>query len=442
MTSGLGSGRGRLARYLLADLDMNLRRILVAAFIGLLVGGSLMALPAAAQTAPAKPIEIESPETAVPDANPPAEPEPEKEPPEPEKEPRTVNLIIQGTDPDRWNLDLGGGWNDNDGLYGRVALSTTNLFGRGEVLGVKIELGDERELYEIEYRRPFLFGRRQSLGLRLFQDTTQRPVAGGAEFDQQRAGGVVSYGRRFGAAHSFDLDLRLADIEQTESALGPDGQSMTRQASYVYSSIRPSWVYDRLDHRFSPFRGLRLAGSLEVAGGALGGDSGLVKPIVGLTWFQPISGRPLRSTFSLRTRFGWLTETGGEVFPQQRFFLGGEDSVRGFLRNSIAAIADDGSLARDSEGFPIGGDKLAQINLEAHLLLGGPFRLVLFADAGSVTSEGQSFDFDRARKSAGAELRLTFKKMPLPLRLVYAHNLDPLPEDRFKNFSFSFGLSF
>ncbi|MEM7583382.1 MAG: BamA/TamA family outer membrane protein [Acidobacteriota bacterium] len=413
-------------------MTMRWTHAILCAALTLTPAGSALAVSSTGDQA----AEPEPPEATDSATEPPSEPE------EPPEEPRTVNLIIQGSDPDPWNLDVGGGWNDLDGLYGRIALSTNNLLGRGELLGLKLELGDERELYEVEYRRPFLFGRRQYLGLRLFRDATQRPVAGGADFEQERAGGILSYGRRFGAHHSFDLDLRIADVDQNELAIGPDDQELTRQASYVHAALRPSWVYDRLDSRASPFRGLRLAGTLEWADQALGGDSGLLKPVLGATWFQPVTTGRLRSTLSLRARFGWLGKTSGEIFPQQRFFLGGEDSVRGFLRNSIAALEDDGSLARDDDGFPIGGDRLAQINLEYHLLLGGPFRLVLFADAGSVVAEGQSFDLDRARTSAGAELRLKLKKMPVPLRLIYAHNLDPLPEDRFKNFSFSFGLSF
>lgn len=374
--------------------------------------------------------------------SPPPETAAGEEPPEaePEEEPRTVNLIIQGEEPDRWNLDVGGGWNEDDGLYGRLALATTNFLGRGEILGVKLELGDKHELYELEYRKPFLFGRRQFLGVRLFEDATDRTVAD-TDFGRRRSGVTLGWGRRFGAHHSVELEYRFADVDETE-AIVLDESTILRQASYASSSIRPRWVFSTLDSRFEPFEGLRLAGSLELAGGVLGGDSELVEPVFGLTWFQPLTSRPLRSTLSVRTRLGWLEGDEGEVFSQQRFFLGGEASVRGFRRRSLAVLASDGTLARDDQGFPLGGERMAQLNLEYHLLFGKRFRLVLFADAGGVFSEGQGFDADLARTSAGTELRFSLPRLRVPLRLIYAHNLDPLPEDRFEDLSFSFGLSF
>ena len=405
----------------------------------------------AAADVPASDAEPESGQASGLSASSPDEAEPQDPAPEPEagsepeteKEPRTVNILIRGEESDRWHLDLGGGWNEDAGLYARVALATTNFLGRGEIFGVKAEVGDDHELFEVEYEIPFFFGHPQSFGVRLFHDRSDHPVASNTDFDRQRTGGVLTYGRRFGRFQSFKLAYQFADVNDTERTISADGEALQRRQIYVSSSLTPRWVYDRLDNRLSPFRGLRMVGSVELSGGVLGGDSDLIKPVFSLTWFRPLSRWPRQSTLGVRTRLGWLQETGdGEPFAQQRFFSGGENQVRGFRRKSISAVGEDGLLALDEQGFPIGGDKLAQINLEYHLLLGGPFRLVLFADAGGVFTESQSVDFDQMRKSAGAELRLTFKKLRLPLRLIYAQNLDPLPEDRFDDFSLSFGLSF
>ena len=359
-----------------------------------------------------------------------------------EKQPRTVNLIIQGAEADKWNLDVGGGWNEGDGAYGRFAISSPNFLGRGEIFGLTIEAGPEHELYEVEYQRPFLFGRRQSLGIRLFHDYTEHPIAG-ADFSQRRSGGALTYGRRFRAHQRFDLEYRFADIDQRESSFGDNGEGLFRGVTYSSSSLRPAWVFDSLDSRLSPFEGLRIAAALEVAGGVLGGDTDLVKPTVALTWFQPLSRQRPRSTFSLRTRLGLIDARGdSRLSTQQYFFAGGEDSVRGFRRNSIAALNEDGTLAVDAFGLPQGGEQLAQLNLEYHLLLNKRFRLVVFADAGGVFAPDQSFDADLMRTSAGAELRINLPKLNLPLRLIYARNLDPLPEDNFRDFSFSVGVSF
>jgi outer membrane protein insertion porin family len=93
-------------------------------------------------------------------------------------------------------------------------------------------------------------------------------------------------------------------------------------------------------------------------------------------------------------------------------------------------------------GQSVGGEKYVQFNLEYHFLLGGPFRLLLFADAGNVYGEKQSFDLSNLRTTAGVELRVLLPVFGAPLRFIYARNLDPLPQDSFEDFQFSIGTSF
>ena len=88
------------------------------------------------------------------------------------------------------------------------------------------------------------------------------------------------------------------------------------------------------------------------------------------------------------------------------------------------------------------GDSFVQFNLEYHFLVGGPFRLLLFTDAGNVFGEGQPFDLSNLRTTAGAELRVLLPVFGAPLRFVYARNLDPRPQDDFEEFKFSIGTSF
>ena len=96
----------------------------------------------------------------------------------------------------------------------------------------------------------------------------------------------------------------------------------------------------------------------------------------------------------------------------------------------------------DEFGFPVGGDKFFQLNLEYHVLVGGPFRVLAFLDAGNVYGEGQSFDLGRFRATAGAELRIFVPVFGAPLRFIYSSNLEPLPDDRFESFQFSIGATF
>src|SRR4029077_2278565 len=132
------------------------------------------------------------------------------------------------------------------------------------------------------------------------------------------------------------------------------------------------------------------------------------------------------------------------ISPLDRFFLGGENSLRGFAFRSISVRNDDGTVRPEpiTGSTSVGGDKYAQLNLEYHFVLGGPFRVLLFTDAGNVYGDDQSFNLSKLRYSAGVELRVNVPVFGAPLRFIYAYNLDPKPGDRFEPFQFSIGTSF
>ena len=133
----------------------------------------------------------------------------------------------------------------------------------------------------------------------------------------------------------------------------------------------------------------------------------------------------------------------GQGIPAlERYFLGGEDSIRGHKRRSIYLRDAEGNPRRDPNGAVLGGGSFVHLNLEYHFLLGGPFRLLLFADAGNVFGEDQPFDLSDLRATAGVELRVLLPVFGAPLRFIYARNLDPRPQDDFEKFKFSIGTSF
>jgi len=218
---------------------------------------------------------------------------------------------------------------------------------------------------------------------------------------------------------------------------------LTQDCERDSSAIRPFYVYDSRDNRLEPTVGRRLSISLEYAGGALGGNTYYYRPEVAFSLFKPLTTVPLRTVAALNVEVGMIKPfEGRELYPFDRFLLGGERSLRGFRYRQVWVRDERGNTVPDEFGFPQGGDKFFQANVEYHLLLSGPFRLVLFTDFGNVYSEDQSIDLARLRYSAGAELRIFVPVFGAPLRFIYAKNLDPLPDDRFESFQFSIGTSF
>ena len=121
----------------------------------------------------------------------------------------------------------------------------------------------------------------------------------------------------------------------------------------------------------------------------------------------------------------------------ERFFVGGEQSVRGFDAYSIGPKEVINGFAS-----VVGGYSYTVFNLEYIYKVNDPLRLVLFADAGQAYGYKESIDPGKLRYSTGAELRIFLPVFQFPLRFIYAYNVDPTPADEFETFQFSIGNTF
>lgn len=361
-----------------------------------------------------------------------------------DSEEKSVDLLVQGDEAERTELQFGGGWSEVDGFFGQFALRTTNFLGRGETVGVSVQSGRQRNYYDFEYNIPWFLDKPQNLGFRIFSQELDSRVLSDFDVEQRFAGASITYGRSLRNFQSFSVSYNFSDIDNTER-LFSDGQAdpLVREVMFKSSSIRPFWIYNTLDSRFEPTRGTRMSASVEVAGDFLGGDTSFVEPQFNFTKFFRATQGSLKSSFGIKMDLGYITSLDdSELFPQQRFFMGGDGNLRGFRRRSVVVREPDGTIRRDSVGFPLGGTKMLRFSAEYHLIVGGPFRIVLFGDAGGVFDDDQSIETDLLRYSAGAEIRIQVPLFPAPLRFIYAFNLEEKIDDQFDSFDFSLSTSF
>lgn len=373
-------------------------------------------------------------------------------------EQKKVNLVFKGDEADRTELQFGGGWSEFDGFFGQFAVNTKNFLGRGEQVGVSVQTGKLRDFFDVSYFIPWFLDRPQSIGIRAYDQSLQYDLGTSAErYLRDSKGAVLTYGRNFrlfqsasisynNSLYNDETQVLVAEPQPGQPPLPPGvkpGDIVTQTLKINNSSLRPAYAFDSRDNPFEPTRGKRLSLAVEYAGGFLGGDNQFLRPELSFSMFQPVSNYPTKTLVALNVEAGLIDPFGkNELSPLERFFLGGENSIRGHRFRSIFLRDDKGQPLRDSFNNVLGGDSYVQLNLEYHFLLGGPFRLLVFADAGNVFGTGQSFDLSNLRTTAGVELRVFLPVFGAPLRFIYAKNLDPLPQDNFEDFQFSIGTSF
>jgi outer membrane protein insertion porin family len=113
-----------------------------------------------------------------------------------------------------------------------------------------------------------------------------------------------------------------------------------------------------------------------------------------------------------------------ELFPavirdlpaSERFFAGGDTTVRGF---ALDRLGTEDTL--DSEGFPQGGNGLTVFNLEARAPYWKDLQFVWFIDAGNVFEHASDIRLRDARVSSGLGFRY---RSPIgPLRVDWGWKL-------------------
>jgi outer membrane protein insertion porin family len=87
-----------------------------------------------------------------------------------------------------------------------------------------------------------------------------------------------------------------------------------------------------------PTRGTRASASLQFAGGFLGGGVNQIQPQIDIAHFRP--GLKAKHVIGMHLLARYVTGFGGKVAPPfNRFFMGGENDVRGFQLYTVSPIA-------------------------------------------------------------------------------------------------------
>jgi translocation and assembly module TamA len=194
-------------------------------------------------------------------------------------------------------------------------------------------------------------------------------------------------------------------------------------------------LYDSRNDLFDPTSGLFASLDLSGSGNWLGSDFDFARAFGQVSDFRRITlaGRPLLWAQGVRLGVAQAFRD-QDVVPQERFFAGGEFSVRGYETEFLGPLEILGDFVQ-----ALGGSALLVINEELRVPL--PFDLtgLVFFDAGQVWADTGDFGTDLA-KSVGLGLRA---KSPIGLlRFDAAYPLDRREGDARYKLYFGFGNTF
>jgi outer membrane protein insertion porin family len=416
----------------------------------------------------------------------------------------TVDLNLKLKEKGKQSIGLQGGVSGLSGTFIGLTYQTNNFLGLGETLTFSAQFGNLQRSFMFGFTEPYLFDRPISTGFTIFSSRynfdqakqeallTGQAVSINPQFVQnytQNSTGFTAFasypvkrlsftrvGLTYGLTRtnikSFNqASTLLFEQVQFRSVAGPSALN-----GIVSSTLTPSITKNTIDNPVNPRTGKSYYYSFAISGGPLGGNVNTITNVFSYTYFRPIYKH--RNVLGLHATAAHTTGFGGrEVPPFSRFYMGGENDLRGFDIRSISPVSfipvasaqpisfHDPTAGGAVRTFTIpvliytatlpGGDLQTSGNVEYRIPLVGPVHASLFFDGGTdgilrqsalkldptglstlqqqFPSAGVSGQLPiasgtnfRLRGSTGIEFGVQLPIVQAPFRIYYAYNLNRL----------------
>ncbi|MDD5097964.1 MAG: outer membrane protein assembly factor BamA, partial [Candidatus Omnitrophica bacterium] len=344
------------------------------------------------------------------------------------------NLLVDVKETKTGAFSFGGGYSTVDQFVGFVEVEQKNFdwknwpyfTGAGQNLKVRASIGNLSDGFELSFTEPWMFGYPVAFGFDLYRRTHSRDTDSGYAYDEKVTGGDLRLGKELSEYLRGDMTYRLdqIDISNLADNSSQDLNDEAAESPYLVSVFTPSLSYDSRDNVFDTRKGNLITGSLDFAGGPLGGNKNYWKFFGRASHYFPM---PRGAVLEIRGRLGLgQPYSSTEKLPiSERFFAGGAYTIRGYEERKVGPV--------DSAGDPLGGASMVVGNIEYTYPLFSFLKVAAFYDVGNVWEKlGDIFsnkDANNVQNSGGFKsgigLGLRIKTPIGPIMLDYGLPMDP-----------------
>jgi outer membrane protein insertion porin family len=405
----------------------------------------------------------------------------------------TVDLLLKLHEKGKQSIGLQGGVSGLAGGFIGLTYQTNNFLGLGETLTLSAQIGQYQRNLMFGFTEPYLFDRPISSGFTVFStlykfnqaqqaaQLTGQQVSINPQFIQdynQNSTGFTTFANYALKKHVFtrvgltygltrtnistfnQSSALLFEALQFSSLAGPSALN-----GIIASTVTGTISYNTIDNPINATHGKSYFYSLSFTGGPIGGNVNTITNTGEFKYFHPVNHR--RNAVGIRFLGGFTTGYGGkEIPPYSRFYLGGENDLRGFDIRAVSPVTyipntvnESISVSGRALNVPVllktitfpGGDTQGVMNLEYRIPIAGPVAMSLFNDIGTVgtlrkgglqlspagieninqmfplanqqsqlqLAPGTNF---KLRDSAGIEFIVNLPIVQAPFRLYYSYN--------------------
>ena len=424
----------------------------------------------------------------------------------------TVDINLKVKEKGKQSISFSGGVSGIAGSFVGLSYQTNNFLGLGETLTFSVQFGNIQRNIQFGFTEPYLFDKPIQTGFTLYtqrfnyNQAREASILSGqnliGEYNQLGSQNLLNYiSNGYGGTVFMQYPLRrsfarlgltygydISNVTTLTSAatsyftyLDFQGIGGPNQLSGIRTSkITPSYTYNTVNSPIAPTAGKSIFFSAGVAGA--GGNVNTIEPTFDIKYFR--HGFKKGNVIGVHVLGRMITGYGGKVAPPfSRYYIGGENDIRGFDIWGISPIGfipstanvnvlnNDGTARQQRTVDPItgavtfqnvtqtipiyqlvfpGGDTNVTTNLEYRIPIFGPVTLAAFFDAGidklswasqlrlnpgRITQLNAQFPeanftgnaviapgTQKIRASTGLELQVLMPVVNAPFRVYFAYN--------------------
>jgi outer membrane protein insertion porin family len=417
----------------------------------------------------------------------------------------TVDILLKLKEKGKQSIGLQGGVSGLAGGFIGLTYQTNNFLGLGETLTLSAQVGQYERNIMLGFSEPYLFDRPIAAGFTIFSSLykfnqaqqaalyTGQAVSINPQYIQnynQNSTGFTVYGSYPLKRYAFTrVGLTYGLTRTNITTYNQASELLFTQLQYraiagpsalngiLASTITGTITQNTLDSPINATKGRSYFYSLAFTGGPIGGNVNTITNTGEFKYFHPINHR--RNAIGMRFLAAWTTGYGGkEVPPYSRFYMGGENDLRGFDIRAVSPVTYIPSVVNQTVtfidnrhlsggGYPTqgafnvpvvaytitfpGADLQSVANFEYRIPIAGPVGMTLFSDIGTdgildknalkldptgvaninqqfpLVNQGQQLQIAsgtnfKLRDSSGIEFNVNLPIVQAPFRIYWAYN--------------------
>jgi outer membrane protein insertion porin family len=275
----------------------------------------------------------------------------------------TVDLTLKVKERGKNTIQFSGGVSGISGSFVGASYSTNNFLGLGETLSLSSQLGTRTTDVNFGFTQPYFLDRPMQVGFTVFfsrfnfNQAREASVLAGANLiplynslGTQNLLNYISNTRGFTTFLNYPLHRSFQRLGISYGYSIQNVQTLTDAAAQYYdylnflhingpeanslsgirtSSITPTYSYNSVNNPLTPTGGTGVQLSLQFAGTFLGGNVNQIEPVLDIRHYR--KGLKPGHVIAMHLSAKYVTGYGGQVAPPfNRFYMGGENDVRGF----------------------------------------------------------------------------------------------------------------